>query len=72
MSDPDERVARGQVVQARVLEPVTRLGLFNTWREIDEDSNRALAELRTMGADWQWRRPGPEAPWLVRSAPGGR
>ncbi|MBL37051.1 MAG: hypothetical protein CMP07_01435 [Xanthomonadales bacterium] len=60
------------LVQARVLEPVTRLGLFNTWREIDEDSNRALAELRTMGADWQWRRPGPEAPWLVRSAPGGR
>lgn len=60
------------LAQVRLLEPVTRMGLFNTWREIDESSSLALAELRTAGADWQWRRPGPEAPWLVRSAPEGR
>lgn len=55
------------LVQVRMLEPVTRLGLFNTWREIDTASSRALDELRGTGDDWQWRRPGPDAPWLVRS-----
>ena len=56
--------------QVRVLEPVTRLGLFNTWHEIDQASNQAMAELRALDADWQWRRPeAANAPWLVRSAP---
>lgn len=57
------------LVQVRVLEPVTRLGMFNTWREVDQASDRALAELRATGAEWQWHRPGPDAPWLVRSVP---
>ena len=57
------------LAQVRMLAPVTRLGLFNTWREVDRASSRGLAELRAMDLDWQWRRPGPDAPWLVRSVP---
>jgi len=59
------------LVQLRALEPVTRFGIFNTWREIDRSAELALAELRAKGEgrqrDWQWRRPGSDAPWLVRS-----
>lgn len=55
------------LVQARVLEPVTRLGIFNTWREIDGSANTALIELRTTFGDWRWRRPDDTLPWLARS-----
>ena len=57
------------LVQVRVLEPGTRLGLFNTWQRVGEAADRALQELRATGPDWQWRQPGPDAPWLVRSVP---
>lgn len=56
------------LLQVRVLEPVTRLGMINTWREIDGSAATALAELRKLDADWRWRRPGEAAPWLVRAA----
>lgn len=58
------------LVQARVLEPVTRFGIFNTWREIEGSADIALAALQEVDADWRWRRPGDEAPWLVRRAEG--
>ena len=54
------------LAQVRVLEPVARLGLFNTWREIDESAGMAVNQLRRLDADWHWRRPGDSYPWLVR------
>jgi len=57
------------LVQVRLLEPVTRLGLFNTWREIDTASSRGLDELAATGEDWLWHCPGAQAPWLVRAGP---
>ena len=53
------------LVQVRVLEPVTRLGIFNTWREIDGSAEIALAALRGVDRDWRWRQPGDSSPWLV-------
>ena len=57
------------LVQVRVLAPVTRLGIFNTWREVEGSTEIALAALRDIDAGWQWRRPGEGSPWLVRSVP---
>ena len=56
------------LVQVRVLEPVTRLGLLNTWREIEGSAEPALGRLRQAGAGWRWQRPGENAPWLVRAS----
>jgi undecaprenyl-diphosphatase len=59
------------LVQARVLTPVKRLGMLNTWREVDGSAELALDQLRDIGADWRWRRPpGSESPWLMREAAG--
>ncbi len=56
------------LTQVRVLEPVTRLGMFNTWREIEGSADSALDLLRRIDADWRWRRRGGASPWLVRPA----
>jgi len=53
------------LMQVRILEPVTRFGIFNTWREIEGSAQTALGELRRADQDWRWRRPGETAPWLV-------
>ena len=54
------------LVQLRVLEPVRRLGFFNTWREVAAEREAAVAELETRLA-WQWREPEVEGPRLGRS-----
>jgi len=54
------------LVQVRLLEPVARLGIFNTWREIEGSAETALAALRRVDSNWRWRRPGDASPWLVR------
>jgi len=56
------------LAQVRLLEPVRRLGLFNTWREIEESAGTAIDRLRGIDADWHWRRPDAASPWLVRRA----
>ena len=56
------------LAQVRLLEPVRRLGLFNTWREIEESAGTAIDRLRGIDADWHWRRPDEASPWLVRRA----
>lgn len=58
------------LVQARVLEPVTRLGMFNTWREIEGSAGIAIDALRDVDPDpdWRWQRPDGQWPWLVRLA----
>src|SRR6056297_121303 len=53
------------LMQVRILEPVTRFRIFNTWREIEGSAQTALGELRRADQDWRWRRPGETAPWLV-------
>jgi len=58
-------------VQVRTLEPVRRLGFFNTWRELDAARDQAIRRLREAGRQWQWRQPAAEAPWLVRRQPSG-
>jgi len=55
------------LAQVRLLEPVRRLGLFNTWREIEESAGTAIDRLRGIDADWHWR-PDEASPWLVRRA----
>jgi len=53
------------LVQVRVLESVTRLGFFNTWRETEDSARIAIDALREADADWRWRKPAEPAPWLV-------
>lgn len=54
------------LVQARALVPIKRLGVVNTWREIDASSGLALAALREINHDWRWQQPDPDSVWLAR------
>ncbi|MDT8410116.1 MAG: VTT domain-containing protein [Wenzhouxiangellaceae bacterium] len=67
--DSGARVGTGEVpiwlLQLQVLEPVTRIGFFNTWAEVEVGSAKAVEILRSDGSGWQWRKPAEGRPWLV-------
>jgi len=69
--DSGARVGVEQVpvwlVQVRALEPVRRLGFFNTWRA-EDTADAGLDALRRAGDSWRWLDAGPDGPWLIDQA----